>query len=192
MRLFIAIELPPTAKEALVGVQQRLRTDTRKSSLEIGWVTPDHMHLTLRFFAEVAPVQVDSLRESLAEVAATCTPFVMRLEGVGVFPEEGPPRVVWAGVGTGRTQTETLVQRLTESLAGRGWAAEPRPFHPHVTLGRIKRAGPRQAFISALQGCAVPEELDVTVDHLALIESQLSSHGPRYTTLYSTTPRTHT
>jgi RNA 2',3'-cyclic 3'-phosphodiesterase len=63
-------------------------------------------------------------------------PFILPLEGVGTFPPNRPPRVLWIGVGSGHPRLFQLRQRLDDALLAAGLQLDVRTFHPHVTLAR--------------------------------------------------------
>jgi 2'-5' RNA ligase len=77
-RLFIAIDLPPTVKDALAALETPIPTAR--------WVKPEAMHLTLRFIgADVPDEQVQPIQSALAEIDSA--PFKLVLRGVGRFPQ---------------------------------------------------------------------------------------------------------
>ena len=161
-------------------------------SCQVTWVRAAQRHLTLRFFADAAEVDVAGLREGMDAACHALPLFTTQLEGLGVFPESGPPRVLWMGVSAGRESVEALARALTSALAPCGWPAEERAFHPHITLGRIKQTGDRQGLVAALQRCRNATSAPFEVEGLALIRSALSSRGPQHTTIYHATLRSHT
>jgi len=126
-RLFVAIDLPESIRQQL-------------SSLCCGlpgarWVSPEQMHLTLRFIGDVDGRQLSLIREALAELPGV--PFFLRLENIGFFPPRGNPRVVWVGI----QKNEQLVQlrnRIESALVRTGLEPEGRKFSPHITLARLK------------------------------------------------------
>ena len=69
-------------------------------------------------------------------------PFAVEWRGLGAFPSPRQPRALWIGItrgadGLGRLEAE--IARRFDRLAD---DSEPvRPFHPHLTLGRIKVPG---------------------------------------------------
>jgi 2'-5' RNA ligase len=147
-RLFIALALPDAVR-AQVG---RLRD----RSEGIHWAPPEQYHVTMRFLGEVPPDREPEMNDRLAAVAVE--PFVLPVEGVGVFPPKGPPRVVWAGTGRGHPRLHQLRQRIDDALLAAGLDFDVRTFHPHITLGRgLDEAGPavkgwllrNEAFVAA-------------------------------------------
>ena len=136
-RLFVAVELPAGAKEGLAAAVGQLRG---LMPAGVRWVNPAGIHLTLKFLGEVdgglAPPLLAALQREMAGVDKT--PFPLRLDGLGVFPNRREPRVIWAGVG-GDLETLGAVQRRVETAAvSLGLARERREFRPHLTLGRVR------------------------------------------------------
>jgi 2'-5' RNA ligase len=125
-RLFIAVTLPPALRETLVALAQPLHG--------VNWTCPEQLHLTLRFLGDVPTAQIEPMVARLATVHVA--PFVLPLEGVGAFPPNRPPRVLWAGIGRGHPRLFQLRQRLDDALLASGLALDVRTFHPHVTLAR--------------------------------------------------------
>src|SRR5216683_765694 len=76
--------------------------------------------------------------------------------------------------------------RVADALATRGFAREERPWHPHLTIGRVpderrwrREAGP--PLRSALAQAATTTFGTQRVAEVALMRSDLSPAGARYT-----------
>jgi 2'-5' RNA ligase len=136
-RLFLALTPPLPVRDAMAA----LRTPSRN----IRWTSTNQLHITLRFLGETPVEATNVLLQRLSEVHVA--PFVLPIEGVGAFPQKGPPRVLWAGVGSGHPRLHQLRQRIDDLLlAIPGIDADLRTFHPHVTVGRCnENAGPAVA-----------------------------------------------
>ena len=88
IRLFAAIPIPADAAEALGRLQGGIEGAR--------WRPLETLHITLRFFGQVAEPMAEDLASEL-ERAAT-GPFPVTLEGVGAFGAADRIRAVWAGV----------------------------------------------------------------------------------------------
>jgi 2'-5' RNA ligase len=136
VRVFIAIELDAAVREALDGLQSRLK---RAPQSRLGrWVAPESIHLTLKFLGEVPASRVPELQQALERACAGVPPFELAVTGLGCFPDPKRPRVVWVGV---EELTGALVrlQRAVEAELGRlGFRPEGRGFTPHLTLARVR------------------------------------------------------
>jgi 2'-5' RNA ligase len=92
--------------------------------------------------------------------------------------------VIWAGVRGGPEVVE-LATRVEEALEKLGFPREGRPFSAHVTLGRIREPQRDPVLAAALSEEIEREFGAVRVDQIALMRSDLSPRGARYTALGS-------
>lgn len=187
MRLFAALDLDETAREAVVALRKRI---AKRFDSDIRWTNPEQLHLTLAFVGEVD----DAVG---ATVAAAMTPpidmpaYPLALGGLGVFPPHGAPRVLWIGSSRGARETIDLQRLVAERLATAGVELERRPFHAHLTLGRWRASRDRDR--RAVAELADTGEIAcVDVDHVALYESRLSPNGATHTALVTTPLRART
>jgi 2'-5' RNA ligase len=179
-RLFIAAELPPDVKAALVAAQERLRRDHPP----VKWVAPEAMHLTLRFLgetdAELAPRLGAGLRAALEGWRA----IPVHLTSAGAFPNDRRPSVLWAGIGGALAALGELYVAVAAAVAALGFPPEARPFQAHLTLGRVRReasAAQQQQIGAAIRALPAFAPMAWTVDRVALFRSQLDRGGPIYT-----------
>jgi 2'-5' RNA ligase len=137
MRAFLAIELPEAVRSELSRAQRHLRDALGDEA--VGWTPAENWHLTLRFLGEVAdPGPVVAAARAACAAAA---PLELSLGALGSFGA----RVLWAGIeGPGAPALVDLVGALEQALAPLGFAAEGRPYSPHVTLGRVRDPGGRK------------------------------------------------
>ena len=173
-RTFIAFSAPcpPTLARLLKELGQ-LGSPVKASS-------PRGLHCTLKFLGETSGETVARLGPALAAAVQGFPSFTVRLRGVGAFPDAGRPNVVWGGLAA--PELAGLHQRI-ESLADEfGFVPDARPFHPHITLARIKhRPPPRLA--QCLQDYAATDWGEFEVDAIELFQSTLTPAGSRYTVL---------
>jgi 2'-5' RNA ligase len=134
VRLFVAVDPPPTAVTALDAA-----LGERDERL-LRWAPPDQWHLTLVFCGEVAETDVDELRARLARAAARATPFSLQLIGGGTFPKQAAKaRVVWVGVGGDVPALTRLAERCAAAARRTGIEVEDRRYRPHLTVARARR-----------------------------------------------------
>jgi len=125
-RLFIALTLPDAVRDVLVRTAQPLP--------DVNWTRPEQLHVTLRFLGEVDETTRDAMIARLRGVKVA--PFILPVEGVGTFPPNRPPRILWIGVGSGHPRLFQLRQRIDDAVLASGLPLDVRTFHPHVTLAR--------------------------------------------------------
>jgi 2'-5' RNA ligase len=179
-RLFIAAELPPQIKAELEQTQARLR----RANLPVGWVALGAMHLTLRFLGETSVALIPNLEQALRAALAHQGAIELRLQSVGAFPNARRPNVVWTGIGGALAALQQAQAAIEAGLGGLGIAPDPKPFHPHLTLGRLRReATPEQQrqLGEAIQALEPPAPLEWSVERIVLFRSELLRTGPVYT-----------
>ena len=178
-RLFIAAELPAWIKAEMVSAQAQLQ----RANLPVSWVAPEAMHLTLRFLGETSAALIPNLERAMRDGLAPHSPMKLRLHGVSAFPNDHRPTVVWAGVGGAVAMLEHAQDGIEAALGSLGIAPEPKPFRPHLTLGRLRRIADReqQRLGDAIRALPPPAPLEWAVEHAVLFRSELHSNGPIYT-----------
>ncbi len=177
MRAFIALRPPADVLLALDNWCDTLRV--RWDVGAVRWVPGEHRHLTLRFLGESKAETVQSLRETLAQVAAQTAAFALRIEGVGCFPNARRPSVLWAGLGGATDELGVLQQRVEQVVRGAGWSAEERSFRPHITLGRVRS----RSSVPSVNWMSEGPSLAFDARAIELVESRLGRRGPAYETL---------
>lgn len=179
IRAFVAVALPPDVQAAIEGLQQELKP----RRLNLRWVKPENIHLTVKFLGDIGTGEVDKVKQVVADTACIHRPLQLSAQGIGVFPGPQRPRILWVGL-TGDTEAlGELAQGLDSSLADLGFAPEDRPFKAHLTIGRFKKEGHPGDVAGALERHRDFAAGHFRVDGLHLFRSQLRPEGPVYTHL---------
>jgi 2'-5' RNA ligase len=164
LRLFVAVWPPDDVVERLAGLDRPALDGVR-------WTTPDQWHVTLRFLGKVDDADADSLVEALGAALAG----LPRIEAtLGPAVELLNPRILSVPV-TGLDDVAAAAVAATASI---GRPPERRPFRGHVTLARLRDVS--RPVARSLGGAPVEGRWPVT--SVAVVESQLSPAGARYTT----------
>jgi RNA 2',3'-cyclic 3'-phosphodiesterase len=177
VRLFIAIEIPDTLKEALAALQLELK----QARASLSWIRPENIHLTIKFLGEVGEDRLDDVVRVTAAAASNSPPAELGLSEIGVF-DERRPRVVWAGLKGDLTVVERLRSDLDERLGEAGFARESRPLRPHLTIGRFKAPRGARELIALASGYALPD-VSFLASEIVVVQSKLHPQGARYTVL---------
>ncbi len=109
-------------------------------------------------------------------------PFPILIADSGVFPQRRDPRVLWIGVTDLKGQLTNLHERLETEFEKEGFPRDTRPFHPHLTLARLRNQRGARDIARVHEELSFPPE-EITVTELLLIRSELSSKGSKYTTI---------
>jgi 2'-5' RNA ligase len=98
------------------------------------------MHLTLKFMGSIPVEEIPIVQGVLKTIASRHRAFAVRAEGLGAFPQNGAPQVIWAGIQEGEPELARIAGEVESALSELGYPREQRSFAAHLTLGRIKGA----------------------------------------------------
>jgi 2'-5' RNA ligase len=172
--LFVAIPLPPDAHQA-AALELRF---LRELGWPVRWVRDDGLHITLKFFGEVAPDRLDTIAEMLGYAVDRMAPMSLAITGGGAFPHASKPRVLRLDV-TPDPALELLQDRIERGGESIGFPPEGRPFHPHLTLGRVREGNRLPPGAMARLESVAPQPAFLA-DRVVLFESELGNNGPAY------------
>ena len=181
LRLFYALELPADVRARAFDHLKRLREHA--PTVKVSWEHEEKLHLTLKFLGKTEPARVSALTDAAARAAATIAPFRLTLAGVGGFPSTHRPRILWLGITDTQGQLARLHERLEAECAPLGFAPDPRPFHAHVTLARIRTADAATRQLAHYHRQLGFAPLAFNVNELILMRSDLTAKGAQYTPL---------
>jgi RNA 2',3'-cyclic 3'-phosphodiesterase len=170
-RLFVAIDLPETLKDGLLALQ---RDDIPTAR----WPEYEAWHLTLHFIGNVPEGVAKAYERVLKKVDVPA--FDLKIGGVGQFPIEQRPKVIWAGVDN-TPELRALYEAAGEALEDEKFIREERRFHPHISLMRFRK--PIRRGVSSTW---INEHIDWHIDpakisEFALYESNLIASEAVYT-----------
>ncbi len=179
-RTFIAVEMD----DAVHAAAARLIRTLAASQADVRWVEPHNLHLTLKFLGEVPLEEIPAVCKTVARSVAGIEPFRLELVGAGAFPNVRRPRTLWLGAEDGQVEMAALQQAVEHGLKKLGYRPEGRKFKTHLTLGRVRRAGPGLAHLSELlaEHAAFPAGAS-PVEKVTVFASELTPEGPVYSAL---------
>ena len=174
MRLFAGVPVGEGARQEVVALLGRLRA----CDWPVRWVHDEGLHLTLKFYGDVAEERLEVIEESVQRACRGTGPLPLRLDALGAFPSVSRPRVLWIGLDAPAALGQ-LQERLEESGEAIGFPPEGAPFRAHVTLGRVREGQrlPRGGLDGHQDSYARSE---FVAHQVMLYESVLSKQGPRY------------
>ena len=179
-RTFIAVDMDPSVR----GSAARLIRALAASQADVRWVEPHNLHLTLKFLGEVPLEEIPAVCSAVERAVAGIEPFRLELLGAGAFPNARRPRTLWLGAGEGQVQMAAVQQSVEHGLKKLGYRPEGRKFKTHLTLGRVRRAGPGLARLSDLLAEHASFQAGASVvEEVVVFASELTPEGPVYTAL---------
>ena len=180
-RAFLAVPSDGLWVESARGLVARLEQSLPRAS----WTKPSSWHLTLKFFERITPGEARAFTAAIEPVAAGAVEGDIAASGAVVFPPRGHARVLGVGFASSPALEEiTSVARDAEAVArGLGLQEERRPFHPHVTLARLRSPWPSEpveTYRKEVEGWTFPAW---HVRSCVLYESRLLREGAVHTPL---------
>ncbi len=180
VRTFVAVEINSDVRDRAAALIERLRA----AAADVKWVDPHNLHLTLKFLGDVPSNEIPRVCEAVRRGAAKVEPLRLEVRGAGAFPNAGRPRTLWLGVGDGEAEMIELHKQIEDALAKLGYRKEHRRFHPHLTIGRVRRSGPNVSDLGNLIGQNADFlAAQVTVAKVVVFSSRLATSGPTYEAL---------
>lgn len=178
LRLFVGVPVSLETVDALSGAAESLARRAHQARVRVRWLAPATYHVTLKFLGWCRAEVVDAVTDAVRDACAGSEPFRFRAERLGAFPSPARATVVWAGVDDRAGRLAALADRLDARLAGLGFPREPRRFHPHVTIGRLREPTDVTEVLLPLSEQVFSE---TRVSDVTLFESRTKSDGSEYT-----------
>jgi 2'-5' RNA ligase len=179
IRSFLAIEIPREIQKKIEEVQE----DLKSSHADVRWVSPEKIHLTLKFFGNIEELKIEPIVRSIEGPIQTTPPFFLKVRGVGAFPHLKNPRIIWMGLVDEKEILNHFQKQLEEEFEKIGFGSEERAFHPHLTLGRMRSSRGREELIGRMEKHKEEEFGDFQIERVFLFKSDLKPTGPIYTPL---------
>lgn len=179
LRCFIAIEIPEPVKKKISEFIDILK----KYNVDIRWITPENLHLTLKFLGSTPEVLLPKIRESLINIVLSHEPFYIKIYTTGVFPNRRHPRVIWIGVEDSGVLNK-LKRHIEDSMALLGYQKEDREFNPHLTLGRVRSQKGIANLVKELDNFREKDFGSVNVESIKLMKSELKPKGAEHSCLH--------
>ena len=171
LRLFVAIDVPPAARDAVAAAIEPWRAELPK----IRWAPPESWHVTVKFLGWTYPRLFEWVHTRVRVVAGGVPAFRTRLTGLGRFPASGRARVLWAGLDDERGTMAGVASAMDVALAEE-FEPEKRDFRAHLT---VARSNPPVALPAGFAETPV-EPVTFRVDHVTLYRSHLQRPAARY------------
>jgi 2'-5' RNA ligase len=185
IRLFVAVFPPAEVVGRLTEAAHGLAGGL--SPRAVAWTRPEQIHLTLNFLGNVERAKVEEFQRAVEAACRRGEPLLLRARGLGCFPSPARARIIWAGLGGAGAAAEGLKGTLDDCLAPLGYVPDKRPFHSHLTIGRVKllNGGDRRHLAATLPRWREADFGSWTVARVDLMQSVLSPAGAEYAPVQS-------
>jgi 2'-5' RNA ligase len=202
-RTFIAIELPRDLRARIVEYIDKLRREL--PDVRASWLREDNLHLTLKFLGDVPVADIPKLSHAVEAAAHTVNPFELVVGECGAFPPHGQPKVLWIGVseppavaGGPDTQASSLQRAhapgaqvsslhylysaLEDECSAAGFPRDDRPFHPHLTIARLRSPKGTRPLADLHKRLGFPPQSFI-VSEVFVFRSELLKEGSKHTAI---------
>jgi RNA 2',3'-cyclic 3'-phosphodiesterase len=179
MRLFVALQIPSAVKEEISALLEQLRAASPQTS----WVRSENLHVTLKFIGEAPETKLGAICDALSTIRSG-RPATLDFRGLGYFPGEKHPRVLWAGIAAS-ANLKTLASDIEHAMEGLGFPREERTFSPHLTLTRFQSPRIAEKLRAVVHENTSRDFGSLQAGEFHLVQSKLKSSGAEYTTLQS-------
>ena len=179
IRAFIALKLPVSIIDYAAQIQSAIKA----RGLQLRWVKPSSLHLTLKFLGNIRKEDVHSVGLSLKSATQEAVSFVLTMQGLGIFPSIKKPKVFWIGLGGQTDELHNLHSKIEDKLQTIGFVKDKRGFKAHLTLARFKAHVNVERVYKIIEelGCFTPQPF--SADHLVFYKSDIKSEGAVHTPL---------
>lgn len=177
MRLFVALDIPDAVRRALRELMARLKPECSDAR----WVRPEGIHITLKFLGEIDGSKLDSIKSALSSLHFGEL-VQLDFRGLGFFPNEFHPRVIWCGV-EASPNLATLAASVNRAVQLLGLPAESRAFTPHLTLARFDSDKSLDTLVRAANNLKSYDFGSARQSEFYLYQSVLQRGGAQYTRL---------
>lgn len=171
IRLFVGLPLPQHIRQHLQMFAAGLEG--------AHWVSPENMHLTLRFIGKVEEYRTDDINDALESLYAP--EFELVLKGLETFGRGHMVHTIWAGVSP-QPLLFHLQDKIESALVRAGLEPDHRKYTPHVTLARVRKS-PKGKIAQWLSDHGGVMTQPFAVDKFVLYRSHLGNKGAYYETL---------
>lgn len=176
MRTFIALDLPYADRKRIARFSQSLQDDLPKKN--VSWTKIDQFHLTLKFLGNISDNQQQAISGGLRSLSFP-EGFRFTLKGLHVFPHWKAPRVIWIELSYYKPLL-TLKKTLDAFLESLNFPPDKRTFHPHITIGRIKKRLSTSEISLLKEYSDVVIATDVQFEYLTFYQSVLHTKGAQH------------
>jgi 2'-5' RNA ligase len=171
VRLFIALDLPQSARDAL----RRWRTRALQGVSGVRPVAEDALHATLCFLGWRTVAEIQPIRDACAVLTAEAAPELAL--GESLWLPQQRPRVLAVELQNGEGRLARAQAALSTVLAAGGWyEPEQRPYLAHVTVARVGRG------VRVSRQASLPPAPPISFrgSSVTLYRSRLLRSGARY------------
>lgn len=188
LRLFVAIYPDDEIRNKILSYQ----AFWAKQLQQVRWTRFDDLHLTLAFMAEFPANRVEQLSAAIHSCTSQNPVMSLQFDGVLGLPSKRSPRIIGLSIADKSERLRLMQSAILTAVEQAGGRPDRKPFRPHITIGRIKEQnmGLDTPALDSLLNEHIGNRNSLKGDQwlaasVEIIQSNLHSTGPRYSTIAS-------
>lgn len=138
---------------------QALQEDLRDYEEVFRFQSSESPHMTLQFWPEVMEIEWNQIVKQATKIAAATKPFTLKTVAVGTFGDHREDRVLFL---------EIAFQEELARLKKRCPWPEGKPFHPHLTIARMRHPQKFMRFKKDILKLLRDVRFEIPIDRLRL------------------------
>lgn len=166
IRTFVSIDVPVSDEMKEILSELDCRKNVRVADAE-------QIHLTLKFLGDTDEKDVQRLCQSLKTALDGQRAFDITVVGMGGFPNECRPRVIWLGV-EDSSRLKEIAGIVDGCVKGLKLDCDNKRFSPHITVGRVNGSTDIRDLVRDCKGKVL---CTFRCDHVDVMESILYPKG---------------
>lgn len=167
MRIFVAIKVSDDLRDPVLSIQ-------RSIPLNVRWISPDNLHITLIPPWEAGESETGSIVEKLMKVSPPKT--LVRFKSISFGPSPKEPRLIWMTADA----TNELSALKRDIEAALGINSPQRAFIPHITIARFR---PEEFSEFNVKELNIEINMAVASHGYSLIRSTFTKEGAIYSAI---------
>jgi len=176
-RTFLSIDFFPEITEIISSYCKKIKV---LKGIKI--VPPEQIHITVKFYGDIRINIIDNLILYF-EKQLIINSFPIFLKGIGAFPHQKNPKVIWIGIHDEKGEIKRIFLECEKFHEELKIPLDTRPFSPHLTIARVKPYFYDYSILNDFFSQPFPA-LETKPKSIILYESELRKDGPVYTPLW--------
>ena len=170
-RLFLGIAI---GRDISKRIDQKMKS---LAELPVIWTPVENRHITVLFLGWVDDEALGSIVTKIEEACESVSSGDATFDRIVVAPKENPDRIEMTG--EKNDDLRDLANALSSAFDT--FSPERKTFHPHVTLGRIRRGAWKK--ITPEPHVDIPIHFSVPITEVSLFESVVLDGKRRYVSI---------
>ena len=179
VRAFLSINIED---QLLLSKIQNIQGTLDLTAAKMKIIKSEDIHFTLRFFGDTPLSRLNQIQACLDRIKID--PFEIEVAGIGSFPNNRRPRIIWIGVTKNASEILKLKNEIDSSLIEIGYQPEKKKYTPHATIARVRYVKDSKRINENLENLAEEVLGEMTVMRVKMMKSTLAPSGPIYECLW--------